>query len=233
MSTTFGAIGQGNGTLTITRPAVSSGQLLTAIVYSLFSDATITAPAGWTEVGNTGVGFNDRPSFFVYTKVAGGSEPATYAFAFAVGSNGQRHANGVIAVTTDADTVTPVNVVGTSRFDTSGSTANITITGVTTTAPTLLLAMVGDGASTYTTHTFTPPSGFTEVIEGANTGWGGGAFAIFTKDQPTAGATGNFTATRSANYFGNRSWMVAIALTGGGGGPGPSKLPLKLQLLGA
>src|SRR5690606_9529611 len=80
--------------LTIARPAgVQAGDLLLAQIRHR-TLTTLTPPAGWTHLGTID---NYRALHSVYYKIAGASEPASYAFD--QGNDGGRMAGGIGAYT--------------------------------------------------------------------------------------------------------------------------------------
>src|SRR5882672_11583107 len=68
-------------TLTITKPSgVAANDVLIASIGLTPSSATLTPPSGWTLVRRTNNAGPTSNSLAVYSKVAGGSEPASYAW---------------------------------------------------------------------------------------------------------------------------------------------------------
>lgn len=66
-------------TTTLSVPAsILQNDLLVAWLYFFGTDATITPPSGWTQVGTDD--WTATASTFVYTRQAGGSEPASYTW---------------------------------------------------------------------------------------------------------------------------------------------------------
>lgn len=186
---------QGNaGTATATKPTgVTSGDLLLA-VQTTDLDGTLgamTAPSGWTEVGSqfqTGVG-----GMKVWQKVAGGSEPASYAFPDSTSSNG----SVVVAAFYGQHTSTPLAVSPTFAVNGSSTTSHPapSVTGV---AGGMLVTAHLAGTNA-TSRTYTPPSGMTEIADTALASSGYIATEVNTLTLAAAGATGTKTATPSAS----------------------------------
>lgn len=172
----------------VTKPTgVVSGDLLIGICTSDDTGATAdtwsTAESGWTKEGEVGDATTDVKAA-IFTKIAGGSEPASYTFDATVSTR----INAWVLRISGADTTTPLNVglVTTAGSDT---TALVITAGTTTVADCLCIAVAaydgGDSGGFDWTGT-----GWTEIEErrrnfgnalGLTSGW-----AILT--QATAGA---------------------------------------------
>ena len=128
--------------LTIAKPAgTATNDVLLASLTLRGSAITITPPAGWTQVRSDANGSTVNQT--VYVKVAGGSEPASYAFTFSVPVAA---AVGGIVGYSGVDTTTPIDVHG---GQTNASSNSVTAPSVTTTvANTNLVAFFGTGNDT-------------------------------------------------------------------------------------
>lgn len=171
---------------------------------------TPTAPSGFElvtgptwPISETISGFNvaDR----LYWKVAGGSEPTSYAFTHTTANS------AVIAIRVTGAGASPSFVISTN----SGTGTTATFTGITTTkAESLILAFMQDFGDT--ANNLTPPTGttptFTERLDTVL------AYAC-TGTLASAGATGNKTMTNN-NSSGVTPWgtaMLGIAPASEGG----------------
>src|SRR6266550_1311220 len=113
--------------VTVTRPAsVATGNLMVAQI-SLRSNAAITAPAGWTTIGNlrtSGATLEQR----LYYRFATAADTAgtTYQWSW----TGNADATGAILAYSGVDATSPFDV---TPSDNAGSSATASATGVTTT----------------------------------------------------------------------------------------------------
>lgn len=177
----------------VTKPAgTASGDLLLCIIMNDdFARDFQVAPdvAGWTTIGQTpGAQFNGAGLVSAFRKVAGGSEPADYAFTKPADSG------TIIAMLalTGVDPTTPIS--GWSVFDGTGSsstsqTANA-VTGVTgdmAVAAWTCPAQAGGAA-------YTPPASMTERAD-LNDGFPWQLGAVATQALAADGSTGTLTAT--------------------------------------
>jgi YD repeat-containing protein len=123
VSTSVAARTTGGNNLTVGRPAeAKAGDVLVAEIVSANSN-TITAPAGWTAVPG-GEAVNNSVRVKVFTRVATGSDPASYAFTF---DGLGRHLGGIKAVR-GADTAAPVNAAGARAGYGSGALTGASVT---------------------------------------------------------------------------------------------------------
>jgi hypothetical protein len=166
------------------------------------SSATLTPPAGWTlvrRIDNASVTAN---SLAVYRKVAGVTEPVSYAWAV----SGASFAVGGIQAFFNVDTVNPVDVE-------NGQT---TVSGLGHSTPSVATSMAN--TVVVTSHTFassatwTPPAGMSESFDQSS----GVASAIGQSIessyvlQAAAGATGVKTATASGNADVGSTHILAL-----------------------
>ena len=143
--------------LSINRPAgtVADDVLIAAIGVRPMT-ATISAPSGWTLVRRTDNSVNQGNSLAVFRKVAGASEPSSYAFDV----TGVTEAVGGIQAFYNVDTANPVDVEN-GQATTPASNTHATPSVTTTVAGAMLVT-----AHTYpTATTWTPPSGMTEGFD--------------------------------------------------------------------
>ncbi len=171
--------------VTINKPAgVVENDVLIAAVGFRPSSASITPPSGWTlvrRVDNNG-GAGAQSSLAVYRKLAGASEPASYAW----DASGAFGAVGGIQAFFNVDTVNPVNV---ENGQATGASLSHATPSITTTSPnTMLVTAHSYGSPT----TWTAPTGMTEAVD---TLAGGHSLIASHVLQPPAAATGAKTAT--------------------------------------
>lgn len=210
----FGAIGSltnVNGTTSVTRPAVSAGDLMLLGAVAAYGDATITPPSGWTALASI-----DQSSAFefelrLYWKIAGGSEPSTYNVGIGGQGGGNNFGYGWIWTYTGADGTTPVPASATQRNTSSSTSA--TCPSVTTTAADQTLVCVYVSGSNSVANSWTPPSGMTERMD-AGSNPSGFVVGIADLAVASAGATGTKTATQTSSATSN-CISFAIASTGG------------------
>jgi hypothetical protein len=152
------------------------------------STATIAPPAGWTLVRRVDNANGGTTSLAVFRKVAGASEPTSYAWDV----TGATYATGGIQSFANVDTANPIDVENGQATPSSLSHAT---PSVTTTVPN---AMVVTAHTFGTSTTWTPPSGMTEAFDTqfqpAPTNSGQSIEGNYVV-QATAGATGTKTAT--------------------------------------
>lgn len=115
------AVSGGTTSLTVTKPAGTiQGDVLVAPL-SVFN-STIATPSGWTLLPGTPrvleVGTGSFRRLYVFTKVAGASEPANYAFAIAAST---QVSGGIAAYSGQAATI---NASGGGTSDADGTTVS-------------------------------------------------------------------------------------------------------------
>lgn len=178
-------------TLTVSKPTGTvEGDVMIALL-AYYSALTInSAPAGWTllttQTGGTDAGIK------VYYKVAGASEPASYAWTISAGDDFV----GIISTFYNVNTTTPIDAYGGQ-----GGTTTTTLTApsiTTTVANTHLVYLAGFNDANVTGASATAPSGMTETDDYAGTlySWGYVAGAA----QAAAGATGTKAATLATGH---------------------------------
>ncbi len=182
-TSTLPAAAPTGGAATLSTPAqLTAGDLLFACVFADASGATVTAPPGWTlhVALDNASGGNFHVAWFF--KVAGASEPASYAFPVG-GQPGMVAA--ALAVYRGVDGNAAIDDATNRTFVAAAFTAP----SITTRHPgDLLLAMFVD--ATGSSLTWNPPAGMQSAVDMPVIGF-------FDATQPTAGATGPRTATLS------------------------------------
>lgn len=153
--------------------------------------AAMTA-SGFTEL-LTISGTRPVPFGKVWSKVAGPSEPTSYTFQDATGSNGSA---GVLVIT-GHNTASPLAVSPVSAVSASTATAHPapSVTGVVDGL--LVTAHIGETDGTTRTYTGTP-TGMTKQFETAQATGGWIVLGMYAQLLTAAGATGTKTATCSA-----------------------------------
>lgn len=201
------ALRSANPQLVISRPAgtVANDVMIASIgvAWSGTTAPVATPPAGWTLVRQIDNATATRNSLFVYRKVDGGAEPASYTWNFTNFS----FASGGIQSFSGVNTATPVDVENGAA---TASALTHTTPSVTTTVANAMLVTSHTYASS---GTWTPPAGMTEALDvsawtapnalGQSTE---GSYVL----QPAAGATGAKTATASANADQGNAHILAL-----------------------
>lgn len=161
-SVSFRAVTSASGanlsSLAIGKPAgVVAGDLLIARIAGRNNvDAVVTPPAGWTLLRSDQSA--SQLKSWVLWKVAGSSEPGSYAFGISIASN----AAGTIMAFSGAD---PQNPIDASSGQKNGNTATFTAPAVTTTVADGVAVWFGSQiwtGSACPADGITPPTGFTE-----------------------------------------------------------------------
>ncbi|TFV69936.1 PKD domain-containing protein [Blastococcus sp. CT_GayMR19] len=185
-------------TVTIPTPAgVVAGDVLIAQITADDAPSITTVPAGWsTVVDPLAMGTSAR--LFVYYKVAGASEPASYAWGLSTPEKWNAAMTGFHGV----DGANPFDTAASTRVNTSTATT-LTVPGVTTaTAGALLVGGVGANNASLAV---TEPTGWTELVDGRGAQVTESAY----QTRPAAGATGDATWQLSAAYT-SAGWLRAI-----------------------
>lgn len=138
------------GSTTIAVPAGTLAGDLMVFFGGSFNGNTIAVPSGWTQHGSTVLYQGGQYSAYLATRIAGGSEPATYTF----GTGTARP--GFIATYRNA---TGIDVAGT--ITALGSSTTMTLTGIASSPGSVLLACLTD-RDFGITHTV--PSGMTQRL---------------------------------------------------------------------
>jgi MSHA biogenesis protein MshQ len=146
--------------LTIAKPTGTvSGDYMVAAIGVQDEDVTITPPSGWTLVRRIEQSSGTDNALAVYTKAAGGSEPASYTWSF----SDFDHAVGGIQSFSGVDTANgPVNV---EDGQSEGSGTSFDTPSIT---PTVANVMVVTAHTFASSRTWTAPSGMTEAYDTAS-----------------------------------------------------------------
>ena len=194
-------------TLTITKPTgTAANDVLIASIAVTPSTATITPPSGWTLVRRTDNAGPTSNSLAVYSKVAGGSEPASYAWTL----SGSSFTTGGVQAFTGINTTTPIDVE--NGQTTASATTHATPSITTSTANSIIVTSHAFASGA----TWTPPSGMTEGFDKANANNNATGMAVEGNWllQAVAGATGVKTATASSNADAGNTHILALKPAG-------------------
>lgn len=171
---------------TVNKPAgVSVNDLLVVgVIYEKGSAESISPPAGWTLIRRSD--HSTDAGLSTYYKVAGATEPASYAFAFSAGS---KWCIGIARIS-NVNTSSPIDVSAGS----SGSGSSVSAPSVTTSGSARLVLCF------YTNKkdaSYTPAGTTSERYDNPNTSEGQPSNMMASFLQASSGATGNRTATAS------------------------------------
>jgi len=191
-------------TLTINKPTGTvQDDVMIASIGVRPNTATITPPSGWTLVRRINNTNSTASSLAVYSRVAGASEPASYAWAFDTSAGSA----GGIQTFSGVDTTTPIDVE--NGQNTASGLTHATPDVTTTVANTMIVT----SHSFATSATWTPPTGMTEGFDVASLAVPNvagqsteGNFAL----QSAAGPTGTKTATASNDADVGNTHILAL-----------------------
>lgn len=199
-SPAFGAIGtltNVNNTTSVTRPAVSAGDAMLWPVVLAYGDASVATPSGWTLIASIDQNSAFEPAQYLFGKVAGASEPASYSVTISGQGGGNNFGYGVILTYTGALSSGTFEASATLRNTTASSSVNVP--GVTAlSANTTQVAIYIPVDSSSTSLSWTPPSGMTERLDQGQTPTGS-VLGISDIAVASAGAIAARTATLSAS----------------------------------
>jgi len=201
--------GASGTTLTIARPTgVQAGDLLLAQVRHR-STGTLTAPAGWTRIGTIA---RSTAHHDVFYKVAGSSEPASYAFN--QGDSAGRMAGGIGAYV-GVNPTSPINAWAASAVDTATLVAPTATSTVDNTMVVRLWGWRGPSATDAGVGANAPPSGVTQRWSQQVGHSNDDRNRVLAGDhiKATAGAVGTSTASGSSSTLLNRRSAFTIILT--------------------
>ena len=198
----------GGSWATSVAPAKPEGVAANDILFALLTRdgniGDVTAPEGWTAIGDYTKGTADR--WWLYYKVAGGSEGTTYTWQWA---NPQKSMGLVVAYRDAFSTADPIDAVGNGEYVTSDTTLRATT--VTVSAADSPLVMVGAAFYATAPVTFTTPASPGTWTEDYDTGnatpdwWG-----CFHHTVIGAGATGSVDATMDSSQTTKHAFLVAL-----------------------
>lgn len=197
--------GDGNtASRTVARPGgVVVDRLMIAQVVVKGTGFSITAPSGWTLVNQATAGTGGQAfTQAIYWKRMTAGEPANYTWSWGAV---RRNAVGIVSY----DNVDPNgNPIVAWTVQTAASSATITMSGLTTVAPSSWIVALA-GSSRSSNHS--TPAGMTERYDRNSGGGTGGVTASqSTELRATPGATGNRTSTIAAGAAANIGHLLAI-----------------------
>jgi hypothetical protein len=188
---TTGASSQVSGTtLTLTKPASTvSGDVLVAVIRNATLTSPTTVPSGWTLAGT----IDDATTvvrLFVYYLVCGGSEPANYAWIWAVGANKV----GKLARYSGVNNTTSEDAAATTA--TTANSVSVACPSITTATDgaMVLTAFTGGGINI----SGIPPATQDEWFDAFGTDALSQAVCAGSQVKTTAGVSGTYTWTQSA-----------------------------------
>lgn len=207
------AAGTGSGSVWVNTSSFSNvpGNLLllvASVVGTDTTDRTITS-GSWTllsEYRNQSTAY--QPALCVFYRVADGTESSTVGASPFPSSSG----NYVVAATITLAGVDP-STLKAGTTNTGSNTTSITANEITVDANSILLYFGVQANNNQGPVTFTPPSGMTEVAERSINSTADMTLEIAYQENVSAGATGNKTATTSANLGTNKyaALLVSVA----------------------
>jgi hypothetical protein len=201
-------------TLTIARPSgVQAGDLLLAQIRHR-STTTLTPPAGWTHLNTIAQSVANHG---VYYKVAGSSEPASYAFN--QGDNAGRMAGGIGAYI-GVDPATPINAWAASALNTATLVAPNATSTVDNAMVVRLWGWRGPSATDAGVGFNAPPAGVTQRWSEQVGHSNNDRNRVLAGDhvKAAAGSVGTSTASGSTSSLENRRSAFTIILTPAGSG---------------
>lgn len=203
----FGQITVGNSlsssananTVVISVPGgTAEGNVMIAHVSSR-GNPTITAPGGWTLIGNQVSGTVRTTS--AYYRVAGATEPADYTWNL---SAGERNA-GSITTFQGVNTSNPINVFASQA---NAAATTVTAPSITTTVNDVMLIGLFSSARSDNATADTPLTDIATAANNSGAGPNGNGIGAGTQTFATAGATGTRTATAGSAV--NIGFLVAL-----------------------
>lgn len=210
----------GGSSLTLNKPTgTTNGDIMVAHVIVRTAGNTITAPSGWTLIQRKDS--SSSISTASYWKLAGSSEPSSYAWSF--GTSGE--ASGGIASYIGVDAANPIDA---SNAQYNSGTSTVSNSGVTTTvANGILVYAVGITAPT----TVNVPSGFTQ--EWTATSSTSTTSEMSDKILTTTGATGTISGSHNGGTNSNITHLIALKPATPTSTPTPTPTPSNISLSSA
>lgn len=164
----------------------ADGDLMVAFVFTAAGARTPVAPAGWSTVTSDGTA---KPGVGIFTKVATGSEPATYGFSISGASTNIR---GSILTFRGATAAGDGGTVVRSSSSTTVSASSITLAG----GGAIISAFYSD-QTVPNAGISSPPSGMTQATD-ASSSTSSPTFYVFYQTPTAAGSSGTKSLTFSA-----------------------------------
>lgn len=200
-------------TITFTKPAgVVSGDFLITFIDAFVGGGTFTAPAGWSTPENVVFDAGNDDHAYCFTLVAGGSEPASYAWTQAGGVLGTVNASGVLTAWFNVDT--SGGGLDAHASQNNGNTSTCIAPSVTATVAGDLLLTAFNLAS-LGSFSGGVPGGMT-LVDRTDPASGGNGMMLVKELRTNTGATGTRSTTMSeADTNGGVSALLKVS--GGGG----------------
>ena len=188
--------------------STASGHVMAAAIYATGAQ-TITPPSGWTlQASETGSASN---RVWLYTKVAGGSEPSSYTWT--LGTSGKNA--GWIGTYSSVDTTTPLDAATNGTFSSNAATQATSLTIANANAV-MLIAALGRHAFG-AAQSMTSSDGTDTADMAQNTSTGSGSDLSCYVFRSTAQSTGAKTRTLTASATQQTFDYAAISLKAAAG----------------
>lgn len=195
-----------SATVVLPAPAgIAANDILFGYVKHNANETPTGVPSGWTLLGSE---FNTESTsyWFLYYKIATGSEPADYTWTFATAAR----AGGVsIAYRDGFDTADPIDAVSDTGYITNDTTLRAAAaTAAEANAPVLFFGCTHNSSANAVTHP-SSPAAFTEDVEYFG-GSGRGNYEIASLIWTGSGTTGNVDATLASAVGVKHAFLVIL-----------------------
>jgi hypothetical protein len=188
-NSTQGQINNPVGTITITKPTVVAGDIL-VVEFGInggISAASVTAPAGWTQIGSTIHNSHVTvQAFWALQSVA--------ALGFTFVGGGSQDLTWKCGTFRNVDNVNPIDAVGTGNSNTGSATISVATFNTVTNNALEMFAICDWNSGAFTQASFN--------IDPTPTSFNASALCYAKAAQATAGATGAFTVSDSGSATG-------------------------------
>lgn len=191
----------GDGDVVIDKPSgLEVGDLMFGIADSLYADATLAIPSGWTGAGSVTNSSGNGHKIIMGYKVAEAADVAASNFTFSITGGTRQIGSGLIYRITGYNAA---NLIDDTATGTSAPGSNLSFTGFTPTKPDDLYIFAAGGTnhevdvSAYAIATDNPS--WTESVNNTTTNVSDGGMGIAWAIRPENSATGTVTATFNPN----------------------------------
>lgn len=197
---------ESSATVVLPAPAgIAANDILFGYVKHNANETPTGVPSGWTLLGSE---FHTASTsyWFLYYKIATGSEPADYTWTFATAAR----AGGVsIAYRDGFDTADPIDAVSDTGYTTNNTTLRAAAaTAAEANAPVLFFGCTHNSSANAVTHP-SSPAAFTEDVEYFG-GGGRGNYEIASLIWTGSGTTGNVDATLASAVDAKHAFLVIL-----------------------
>lgn len=198
--------------IVLTKPTgTTTNDMLFALLKNGNGDDPSAVPSGWALVdGTASDALSTGPKHFLYYLVAGGSEPADYTWTWA---SAARSGGTMICYRDGFDTVTPIDVLSNTSYETSDTNCRAASMTVSATgSPLIFFGCVHENLDTVTFGVPNNPSGATwtervDTIDFTNSRFGR---AISDTIWSSSGATSDMDSTMSHTKTAKHAFAVAL-----------------------